>query len=101
MKPERNHRLKPTVAANTAHFKKLEHRQTQKHFHITVGHEDDNQKVHDWGGQVKTDLKIDAYFDKFIGMMPDFESMWDRDQSQIIFVKLCIKSGSDEISPKH
>lgn len=38
-------------------------------------HEGDRQTAHEWRKEVKTEIKLDIYKDKFLGMTTELESM--------------------------
>lgn len=79
MKPEPIDRLKLTKEANAVHSREVEDRQKKTERHMKVEHEDAERKAHDGIQKVKIDAKLDAHHDIFIGMITEFESMWDGD----------------------
>lgn len=63
--------------------------------------EETEGEAHDWEGEVKIDLKLEVYPDKFIGLMTEFDPMWDGHLSRICIPNHCIEITSDESQPVH
>lgn len=58
--------------------------------HLKVEREESERRENDWREMVKNDPKIEAYPDKFIGMMINTEPMWDGHVGRICLAKHCI-----------
>lgn len=65
------------MEAHAVHFKALEGRQTQIKRDMKDEHNDGWRKAHGWRKEVKADPRLDANRDKYIGMMGEFEYMYD------------------------
>lgn len=64
---------------------------------MKVEHEDDERNTNEWRREVKIDPKPDTYCHIFIGMIPEFESMWDGHLRHMSFTKHGIDLTSDKV----
>lgn len=89
--PKQDHGPKSTADVNVVHKREVEDQQTQIEGDIKVENEGPEQKEHDWRNQVKVDVKLDTYGNKFMDVMTEFESLWDGRLGCISPSKHCIE----------
>lgn len=96
---ERTDRLKPTVEVNGVDHNEIQDWHMQIERHMKVGHEDTKQRTPDWRPEVKIDVKVGVYGDKFIGMLTKSESQVNGHLSRKIVGNHRTALQSDEVRP--
>lgn len=86
---------------NAIRYKVVEDRQTQIGLHMKAEKEDSDRKVHDWRGEVKVDINLNPYCNKFIVMTTEFKYTRDGYLGRISVEKHRINLTQYKIQPIH